>query len=199
MGIKILFLDIDGVLNNCYTKDSCGVYIGIDDKYVQNLRKIVDSADNCKIVLSSTWRLGLTRDKKRLKGHWEYLSNKLAKQGLKIFDVTPDFKGSRGREIHQWLEDHKDLNIENWIVLDDEYFYDFSTYGIREHLVETYYYSSKGALNDEKTEEAIKLLNGDRKERWVYQHEYDMLTTEEKMNGTYYYILDGVDGGIYET
>lgn len=162
MGIKIIFLDTDGVLNTEFTKESYGFYIGVEDRFIQNLRKIVDSTeDEVKIVSSSTWRLGLTKDKHRLEGLWEYLVDKLAEQGLEIYDVTPYLKHRRGKEIRQWIDDHRDLNIKNWIVLDDEFFYDFNDFGITPHLVETFFYSERGGLNDEVTKKAIELLNGE--------------------------------------
>ena len=130
---------------------------------MKNLRKIVDSTENCRIVLSSTWRLGLTRYGDRLQNHVKYLNQKLHKQGLEIYSVTPDLKptdGSRGKEIYTWLQEHDDLDIKSWVVLDDEYFYDFSDYGITQHWVGTDFYSHNGGLNDEAVEEAIKVLQG---------------------------------------
>lgn len=163
MGVSIVFVDVDGVLNNQFTTESCDGFIGIDDKYVANLRKIVDSTEDCRIVLSSTWRLGFTRYGDSLEHHREYLDNKLAKQGLKIFDVTPDLSRngeSRGCEIHTWLEEHEDLGIDFWVVLDDEYFYDFGYYDVSPHWVATDFYSENGSLNDKMTQEAIEILHG---------------------------------------
>ena len=53
--IKVIFLDIDGVLNCSTTKDLCEFYTGIEDKKVAILKQIVDATD-AKIVLISTWR-----------------------------------------------------------------------------------------------------------------------------------------------
>lgn len=164
MGINCVFLDVDGVLNTEFTTDHCGRYIGIEDRFVENLRKIVDSADNVKIVLSSTWRLGYNRYGMSLENNRKYLDDKLAKQGLEIFDVTEDLSRhgeARGHEISKWLEDHKDLNIEHWVVLDDEFFYDFQYYGIIPHWVQTWFYSEKGGLNDAAVDEAIRVLRGE--------------------------------------
>ena len=58
--MKIIFLDIDGVLNCQKSQSKCGGLIGIDDKKVKVLRKIVEST-NAKIVLCSSWKSG-----------WEY-------------------------------------------------------------------------------------------------------------------------------
>ena len=93
----------------------------------------------------------------------EYLTKKLAKQGLEIYSVTPDWsrggRSLRGREIRTWLDENPDLPIDGWVVLDDEYFYDFNSYNITPHWVQTSYYSEDGGLTDDKVEEAIQVLN----------------------------------------
>ena len=53
--MNVIFLDVDGVLNNAYTTDRIKGYIGIDDNKVRLLKQIVDYFD-AKIILSSTWR-----------------------------------------------------------------------------------------------------------------------------------------------
>lgn len=50
---KIIFLDIDGVLNNAKS-DISDLFV-IETDLLQILKKIVDSTD-ASIVLSSTWR-----------------------------------------------------------------------------------------------------------------------------------------------
>lgn len=158
--MKIIFLDIDGVLNCSVTKDRCGVFIGIEDSKVMLLKQVVDATD-AKIVLSSTWRLGYTRYGNSLEGHHEYLNEKLSKQGLEIYSQTEELSKHgdlRGKEINKWLQEHDD--IEAWVVLDDEYFIDFNMYDIPAHLVKTQYYSEHGGLTLEHIQEAIKILNG---------------------------------------
>lgn len=161
-GIKALFLDVDGVLNCQYSKSRCDGYIGIDGDKVHRLAQIV-SATGAKIVLSSTWRLGYTRYKQNLPHHMKYLNRKLRKEGLSIYSVTPDLSrhgDARGKEINTWLEDHKNENIVSWVVLDDEWFYDFGLYNINNHLVDTHYYVPNGGLTDEDVKKAIQILNG---------------------------------------
>jgi hypothetical protein len=158
--LKYLFLDVDGVLNCAYTSDRCGKYIGIDDRKVELLRKIIDATD-AKIVLSSTWRLGYTRYGESLEGHRQYLNEKLAKQGLSIYSQTDDLSihgKNRGQEIDDWLSKH---DVDEWVVLDDEYFYDFSFYNIMPHWVQTDYYSPSGGLTEEDVQIAIRILNGE--------------------------------------
>lgn len=151
--MKVIFLDIDGVLNNAFLKETIGIIVGIGNKYVKRLRKIVD-ATGAKIVLTSSWREYKTPEGDDI--HWEYLVRKLAKEGLTIYDVTKDRGDNRGYGILQWYT-HRD--VTDWVVLDDEEFDDYRPYGILKHLVKTYYYSPDGGLQDEDVEKAIEILS----------------------------------------
>ena len=53
--MKVIFLDIDGVLNTPSSESRCGEYIGIDDEKVKKLKKIVEKT-KAEIVLISTWK-----------------------------------------------------------------------------------------------------------------------------------------------
>ena len=55
--MKVIFLDVDGVLNCQKTEAKCRGFIGVDSKKVKLLKKIVDATD-AKIVLSSSWKIG---------------------------------------------------------------------------------------------------------------------------------------------
>lgn len=154
--MKIIFLDIDGVLNyeNCTAR--CGMYYGIEDDKVTLLKQVVD-ATGAKIVLSSTWRLGMNNGGHRLAEHAVYMNEKFSAQGLEIYDVTEELhRGGdfRGEEINEWLSRHPD--VTEWVVLDDEWFWDFNQYDIRQHLVHTSQYLG---LTDEDVKEAIDILN----------------------------------------
>lgn len=128
--MKVIFLDIDGVLNTSQTfVDIHNEYIEtgvrrieIDLKRLNLLKKIVDQT-GAVIVLSSSWRsFG-----KMECGKYTPLNEKMAsliklfnEYGLSIYDVTPkDANGIRQNEIEAWL---KNKNIENFIVIDDESF-----------------------------------------------------------------------------
>lgn len=159
--MKIIFLDVDGVLNSELTEDHFGMYVGIEDKKVELLKQIID-ATGAKIVLSSTWRLGYSRFGTLLEGNRDYLNEKLAKYGLQTFSQTEDLSRhgeQRGKEINDWLEKHDD--VDGWVVLDDEYFWDFGVYNIIPHWVKTYFYGNNGGLTPEDVNEAIAILNGD--------------------------------------
>lgn len=105
---KIIFLDIDGVLNvYCEGRDKYGCLF--HKHFEENLKHIIEST-NAKIVISSTWRLNGLISLKRM---WS--DRKLSGE---IIDVTPYLpNSSRGEEIQFWL----DRNIySNYVVIDDD-------------------------------------------------------------------------------
>ena len=169
--MKIIFLDIDGVLNaqddfggRSKPNPFVGGICGISRSKLRRLKIIVD-ATGANIVLVSSWKSCYEDYLKNyyLKDpndiHGKYLYNKMRSVGLKIMDTTNKYNHdagySRGNEIVSWLE-HTKFTIDSWIVLDDEIFTDYSAKGIMPHLVKTTW---EFGLTDEKMNEAIKKLS----------------------------------------
>lgn len=127
---RVIFLDVDGVLNSLQYFKKCrssGVKSDdIDNECVMILKTIVDRS-GADIVLSSTWR--------RIPQLRDQLVERLAMYGLSIIGDTPIiFDKERGDEIKQWLDGHPEY--ESFIILDDD-----SDMGpLLEHLVQTSYY-----------------------------------------------------------
>ena len=153
--MKILFLDVDGVLNNNLTRTiTFDGWCFVDDYLVKRLKRIID-ATGAKIVLSSTWRDCWNReDESKNEPFFNQLRNKLKEYGMEIWDALPmPMRPSRGTAINEWFELHKDLNIESFVILDD--WYDMGIY--RDHLIQI---SGGIGLTDEDVNEAISFLNG---------------------------------------
>ena len=155
--MKIVFLDIDGVLNCEGSRSRCAGYRGIDDKKEENLAKIV-KATGAEIVLISTWKDDWRKTDKAHQGMMaNYLDKKLKKQGLTALDKTCDYIGerylSRGEGILEYLTRHQ---VENYVVLDDFQF-DYDSCGLTENYVKTDNYN--GGLTEELAEKAIGILN----------------------------------------
>lgn len=104
--MKVLFLDIDGVVNNRATKDRFEGYIGIDPELVAHIKEIV-AKTNCSIVLSSSWRIQ------------EKFREEVLRHGIAFIDVTPNNRGltDRGCEVIAWLEKHPE--VDRHAILDD--------------------------------------------------------------------------------
>ena len=94
MNDKILFLDIDGVVNNATTFQRIkGMYI-LEPNAIFLVRKIIEET-GAKVVLSSVWRQG------------EAGRNIVHEQVCDIIDITPTMRGEvRGEEIDAWLKKH---------------------------------------------------------------------------------------------
>jgi hypothetical protein len=113
---KIIFLDIDGVLNK---NGHAASTPELNSKFVSILSKFVNKHD-IKIVLSSSWRIAKNRVfliGKVTENPYEIIENKFSEYGMKIFDVTPIGK-TRGKEIETWLLTTDLENVE-YAILDD--------------------------------------------------------------------------------
>lgn len=140
--MKIIFLDVDGVLNHGK------LAIKVEDEKVELLKKIVDET-NAKIVLSSDWRYWLNTDDEDV----ALLIRKLKNLGMDIMSSTPITKhGYRGAEIYQWINEWNGETIEKIVILDDRD--DMKPYMNR--LVQT---SFSFGLQEKHVKMAIKLLS----------------------------------------
>lgn len=122
--MKVLFLDIDGVLNNSKTpvRHEDGFMIAMDPYMVFLVNKLAEF-DGVKVVLSSSWRYMKEWDRlMRANGLvFEFLGRTpLARElGLTDKELTKiglDRTG-RGVEIRTWLERHPE--VTRYAILDD--------------------------------------------------------------------------------
>ena len=152
--MKVIFLDVDGVLNYIKTEARApSGTLGIASAPVKQLRNIVKET-GAFIVLTSTWKEDWEFDEERCTPDGQYLVRKLKREGLHILDKTHDRVSDRGHGIRDWLNRHPGTDF--WVVLDDDIFPDYEECGIMPHLVQ----SSIGAngLNAELAAKAIKIL-----------------------------------------
>lgn len=161
--MKVIFLDIDGVLNCATTEDHApGGAIGIERRCVKALRLIVE-ATGAKIVLTSTWKSEWSPYWERCSPDMVYLMRELAKEGLTIFSKTEDDIKHRGKGIDDWLRcfgPDVGSNVTDWVVLDDEVFIDFLQYpDIVPRLVQTSF--GGDGLTEELAARAIRILIGE--------------------------------------
>ena len=154
--MKVIFLDVDGVLNdqNLIFEKFKTKEIEISKDKLLLLKKIITSNDDTKVVLSSSWRIGLLRKDGKIVAdttyHKEFLEL-LKEYDIEIYDITPSMM-SRTEEIRYYLENNKD--IESYIILDDEELND-------DNQVKTDFFN--GGLREEHVSLAIDILK--RKKR----------------------------------
>jgi hypothetical protein len=106
--VKIIFLDVDGVLNNFGLIARYG-FDYIDDGCVSLLSQVVKTT-GAEIVLSSSWRLE--------ESNLSLVRAALGRSGLKIKDCTPFLRMARIQEIKQWIKDHPE--VTKFVILDDD-------------------------------------------------------------------------------
>ena len=118
--MKIIFLDYDGVVNTLIFEqgeDRPRHYHPQDGK-VNNYQAICWLNKLCKetkakIVVTSTWR--------RQSNYRECLYNGGLDKSIDVIGRTSILdEYSRADEIYEWLNRHRSLNIENFVIIDDE-------------------------------------------------------------------------------
>lgn len=114
--MKLIFLDIDGVLIN---RAACMRGFGlVDPDCVAQLNRVI-AETGAYLVMSSTWRMGKNIAE---------IKDQLLKWGVigKLLDKTPYFMDKdRGDEIQAWLTNHADIRgdimpVEKFVILDDD-------------------------------------------------------------------------------
>lgn len=154
--MKVIFLDIDGVLNDAYTDaKSPNGFIGLDDNKIDCLKEIVDRT-GAVIVLCSTWKTDWDENPYKQSGEGSYLVEKLKKHGLEIYSKTPSYVTSRGEAITLWLLDRND--IDGFVIIDDIIFADYIEFDLVNHVVQTSFVN--GGLLPEHVGECVNVLNG---------------------------------------
>ena len=175
--MKVLFLDIDGVLNsenwfayriycvknnmvnilmNFVDTDDCNIkhkLTMLDDRAIANLNRIIEET-GCKVVLSSSWRSSIESEN-------IFTQNLLKLKGFKyeFYDVTPrlwfsDFSIRRGEEIKFWLDKESEKHeIESFAILDDD------SDMLPEQMNNFIHVDGQVGLTDRDVLTAIKILN----------------------------------------
>lgn len=167
--MRIIFLDVDGVLNYVLTKDRYHGMMGLDEQFICNLSSLIEMSSvkgDTKVVLTSSWRAGVDMDGKMIPDHLRYLDRRLQEKGIEIYDETPIIRYSqdenyshRGKEIMTWLYHHRDEDITGMVILDDVIFQDYLSYKLIGFLVKSRYLSKHGGLNEALVDKALKILD----------------------------------------
>jgi HAD domain in Swiss Army Knife RNA repair proteins len=108
--MKVLFLDVDGVLNNFHQRNFGETF---SPPSCDALNSILDRVSDLKIVISSSWRMWGT----------DYMRKLLDKNGIKdamsrVVDITGQEQGIRGYQIQCWLD--RNPSVTTFAILDDE-------------------------------------------------------------------------------
>lgn len=119
--MKVIFLDIDGVLNvELSERDAYGKLF--HPHLVDNLRHIIEQT-GANIVTTSTWK---SKGLKTLQRMWydrnlpgnviditPYCDEVAKDNGIEFYDDI-----TRGHEVQHWLDRHS--YVTNWVMIDDD-------------------------------------------------------------------------------
>jgi hypothetical protein len=145
----VVFLDIDGVLNN----EALLIQHGGDDKLDPEAINLVNELlrkTGANVVITSTWRLGHSLNMLQ-----HIFKNNGFKYPERIIGATTDLPGKeRGHEITLWL---KQVPVDAFVVLDD----DSDMFGVKDKHVKTTF---KVGLNKEHIKCALQIIKKQLKE-----------------------------------
>jgi len=132
--VKILFLDVDGVLNG----KNYG-YGGVDDSLLALLKTIIEET-GCKVVLSTTWRLNQSARATLL--HFMKARADINVEDIIIGD-TPSLKGKqRAFEIESFLHSEWFVSryaVTAWVAVDDLPLNTHHPAFMKDHFIRTNY------------------------------------------------------------
>lgn len=161
---RVIFLDIDGVLNSNFWNASHQKEISagmlIDLEKIRLLGKLVRNT-KAEIILHSGWKFWFDSGLKPLRKEAAYLQSQMQREGLVIAGTTPDhsteeirkskkFSLVKAGEILAWLDEHKE--VSQWAVIDD---LDLHDPRIEIHQLKT---DSNIGLTDEDVHKAEAML-----------------------------------------
>lgn len=149
--MKVLFLDIDGVLNG--HKPQRNGYCGMDSKCVENLNYILLSVPDLQIVISSSWRYMVVPRVMTLEG-FEYLllvAGVCCRGRLAGLTIRDEEVPERADQIRHWLDTHPD--VTQHLALDD-LDWDFGS-----RKVVSLRTDSNTGLTEQEAEQIIKYFN----------------------------------------
>ena len=155
--MKLIFLDVDGVLNygGCKSRAPSGC-LGIEEEKVKLIRRIIDET-GAIVILTSTWKTEWfpTAFISELPKDGRYLEEQLAKHNVFIRAKTEDPSCSqRGLGILDFINNWSEP-VEAFVIIDDELF-DFEQEGISDKHVHT---SFVDGILPEHVAQAVDILN----------------------------------------
>ena len=173
--MKIIFLDVDGVL--AYSSYTNRDTANIDIDKVKMIKEICDKTA-AKVVISSSWKGNETI----IPDIYYTLLNILKTNGIEVLGNTPhipaEFDGDvpnsicitnledlpyfkskhgtgRAAEVEAWIKEHE---VSNFVIVDDEDF-DWANYDFDKHWIIPSWFEN--GLQREHVDKAIKILKGD--------------------------------------
>lgn len=152
--MKVLFLDVDGVLNSeKYVRRHGNAGLIVDPARMELLQQIIRATD-AAIVLSTSWREHWSPDPSLCDAVGEEINALFARYGLTVYGKTPTLRAGREQEIAQWLRENP--SVTRYAVLDDRF---LSADFLKDHFVLTS--NVRDGLDEADAQKAINILNSE--------------------------------------
>lgn len=156
---KVVFLDIDGVLNHSdpgedvyYDKfDSQELPICQDN--IDALKKILETSPDAKIVWTTDWRYFSKPMWNRWKNPLLWLESQPFMKDRIIGKTPMKMSSEHFHDIKWWLEDRDD--VKKYVILEDSYFPE-EWFGLEKHLIRV---NHTTGLTVEDADNALKILD----------------------------------------
>ena len=166
---NFIFIDIDGCFNKQFSKEKDYLQsdrFGLCQELVDNLKTVLDTVDNCKIVISSSWRKFRTDCFVSATKNWrDVLCDMLQVPYDTIYCDIPIFNAftvggaaARAADIKCFLEEHK-TEVKNYVVIDDE------CSAIKKAFPNNYVDCDSTCFSEAKAKEAIWILTNFGKDK----------------------------------
>lgn len=162
--MKIIFLDIDGVLNHEYFYRGLSKYPRRKERYISEINR--ESVENLNLIIERTGASVVLSSSWRILHSIEDVQSYLNEQGFtgKIIDKTPRLNNKcsyRGNEIILWMQENEKLvgpyyNFNSYVILDDD---SDMLYWQRKNFIHT---DRTTGLTERDAKKAINILLGVR-------------------------------------
>lgn len=149
--MRVIFLDVDGVLNSSETRAKIDGLKGVSKKNLRILRHIV-ARTQAKIVLTSAWNINFDEKLVPTTKAGMYLYHRLWENNLWIYDKVNDYGGNREQAVAEYVKKHN--NLTDWVIIDDTHYGDYEKLNPK-HIVYTSY--ELGLTKASATEAIVKL------------------------------------------
>jgi len=203
--MKVIFLDVDGVLANSrairsqksqqdrpHQDDPALIYDPLrcqrplERRCVEELARLVAMTGADGVVLTTMWRH--YADKRK------FLTDSLRAQGIPVLGDTPGGQG-RADEIKRWLVKNSNGSPNSFVILDDQHGDLFEKKGFGNYLVKTVLNDPENHIHEgltrEKTDEAITIMGNQEFSHWmkhnklkITQHYADASPTLQRQSST---------------
>ncbi len=150
--MRVIFLDVDGVLNSSETRAKIDGLKGVSKKNLRILRHIVARTQRKYVLRRRRTSSFSTKNYVPTTKAGMYLYHRLWENNLWIYDKVNDYGGNREQAVAEYVKKHN--NLTDWVIIDDTHYGDYEKLNPK-HIV--YTSPALGLTKASATEAIVKL------------------------------------------